>query len=93
MQWTREGGFTSGEPWLPYVDPEERNVEDGGELLDLFKHLIALRPKLGRDLQFVDSEPGVLAYTRGDFLVEINTTAEARAGLDPHAAHVRPPSA
>lgn len=90
MQWTREGGFTSGEPWLPYVDPAERNVEDGGELLELFTQLIALRPKLGKDLHFVDSEPGVLAYRRGDFVIEINTTAEPRGGLDPHAAHVRP---
>jgi alpha-glucosidase len=30
MQWdgSPTGGFTDGEPWLPLVDPAERNVAD-----------------------------------------------------------------
>jgi glycosidase len=40
MQWdaTRNGGFTTGSPWLPPVDAERRNVEaqrgDPGSLLE-----------------------------------------------------------
>ena len=48
MQWdaTPSGGFTTGEPWLPLVDPGERNVadqrDDPGSLLALDRELIAL---------------------------------------------------
>src|SRR3954463_15755136 len=49
MQWdpTENGGFTTGRPWLPAVDPAERNVEaqrdDPGSLLTLYRDLVALR--------------------------------------------------
>ena len=49
MQWdaSRNGGFTTGEPWLPAVDPEERNVEaqrgDPDSLLEHYRTLIAER--------------------------------------------------
>jgi alpha-glucosidase len=47
MQWDRSGGFTAGEPWLPMVDPERRNVavqrEDPGSLLHLYRDLIERR--------------------------------------------------
>ena len=82
MQWTREGGFTSGEPWLPYVDPADRNVEDGNELLELVKELVALRPRLGDELVFLDSDPGVLTYRRGEYLIKVDT-------LDPSGTCIR----
>jgi alpha-glucosidase len=84
MQWEPgpTGGFTSGSPWLPAVDPEERNVEeqrgDEGSLLSLYRRLIELRRGLGEGFRLVDAEPGVLAYQRGSHLVAINTDAEAR---------------
>ena len=43
MQWDASptGGFTTGEPWLPPIDPAERNVEaqrgDPGSLLELYR--------------------------------------------------------
>jgi glycosidase len=80
MQWeaSARGGFTSGEPWLPPVDPWLRNVEaqrsEPGSMLGLFRALIGLRRGLGAGLQLVDAAPGVLAYERGDHLVAINTT-------------------
>jgi alpha-glucosidase len=53
MRWVDDaphGGFTSGEPWLPMVDPERRNVadqrEDPGSLLNLYRELMARRPQV-----------------------------------------------
>jgi alpha-glucosidase len=49
MQWDSSptGGFTTGEPWLPLVDPAERNVadqqSDPDSLLALYRRLIAAR--------------------------------------------------
>ena len=57
MQWdaTSTGGFTTGRPWLPLVDPAARNVADqsadSASLLALYRRLIAARrevPALGR---------------------------------------------
>lgn len=84
MQWdgTPSGGFTTGEPWLPPVDPEHTNVDaqrdDPGSTLSLVRDLLALRRVLGDGLELVDAPPGVLAYRRGDHLVAINTTGEER---------------
>jgi alpha-glucosidase len=84
MQWdgSPAGGFTSGEPWLPSVDPERTNVEaqrdDPRSTLSLVRDLLTLRRVLGDGIELVDAEPGVLAYARGDYAVAINTTAEER---------------
>jgi alpha-glucosidase len=84
MQWeaSPSGGFTTGTPWLPPLDPEERNVEDQraepGSLLGLYRRLIALRPTLGRGFRMVEAAPGVIAYERGEHLVALNTTKEER---------------
>ena len=84
MQWAAgaNGGFTGGEPWLPPIDPAERNVEaqrgDPGSLLELYRRLIALRRELGEGFRLLDAEPGVVAYQRGAHTVSINTTAEER---------------
>jgi alpha-glucosidase len=49
MQWdgSRSGGFSTGTPWLPMVDPAERNVadqrDDPDSLLNLYRRLIAAR--------------------------------------------------
>jgi len=51
MQWdaTPNGGFTTGTPWLPPVDPERRNVEaqrgDPASLLEHYRDLISRRPE------------------------------------------------
>jgi alpha-glucosidase len=84
MQWdaSPSGGFTTGEPWLPPVDPEHTNVDaqrdDPRSTLSLVRDLLALRRVLGDGLELVDAPPGVLAYRRGDHLVAINTSAESR---------------
>jgi alpha-glucosidase len=52
MQWDRSGGFTRPgvRPWLPMVDPEQRNVadqrDDPGSLLNDYRRLIARRPRV-----------------------------------------------
>ncbi len=89
MQWdaSATGGFTTGEPWLPAVEPERVNVEaqreDPRSMLSLTRDLLTLRRLLGPELELLDSEPGVLSYRRGDHTIAINTTAESRrASLD-----------
>lgn len=75
MQWdaTPHGGFTTGEPWLPLVDPAQRNVtaesSDPASLLNLYRRLLALRrssPALrdGALTLLPDLPPGLLAWTR-----------------------------
>jgi alpha-glucosidase len=84
MQWDASpgGGFTSGRPWLPAVDPSERNVEaqrdDPDSTLSLVRRLIALRRELGDGFALTDAAEGVLAFERGAHVVAVNTTAEPR---------------
>jgi alpha-glucosidase len=84
MQWdgSPTGGFTTGEPWLPPVDPAERNVEeqrdDPGSMLNLVRELIALRRQLPAEFELIDAPEGVLAFRRGAYTVAVNTTGEAR---------------
>jgi alpha-glucosidase len=84
MQWETgpKAGFTSGEPWLPFVDPNARNVAhqraDPASLLGLYRRLIELRRGLGGGFRLLDAEPGVIAYERGGHTVAVNTSAEPR---------------
>ena len=92
MQWdgSRGGGFTSGEPWLPLVDHERVNVEsqrdDPDSTLTLVRELIRLRRELPREFRLLDAAEGVVAYERGDYVVAINTSREARPA--PRAAEL-----
>jgi alpha-glucosidase len=85
MQWTSDtrGGFSTGDPWLPPIDPTGRNVEeqrdDPRSLLELYRRLIGLRGELGDGFNLLSAEPGVVVYERGHHTVAINTTAEERA--------------
>jgi alpha-glucosidase len=80
MQWDRGGGFSTGEPWLPLVDPAQRNVadqrDDPASMLTLVRELIALRRELDDRFELLDAAGGVVAFRRGDHTVAINTTAE-----------------
>ena len=84
MQWdgSRGGGFSTGEAWLPAVDPAERNVEaqrdDPKSALTLTRELIALRRELGNGFELLEAADGVVAYRRGDHTVAVNTMAEPR---------------
>jgi glycosidase len=84
MQWdgSSGGGFTTGEPWLPLVDPAERNVADqegdAGSVLALYRRLGALRPQLAGAFELVEAEGSVLAFRRGQHLVVANLGAEPR---------------
>ena len=89
MQWdaSPNGGFTTGDPWLPAVEPERVNVEaqrdDPRSTLSLVRDLLALRRVLGDGLELVEAAPGVLAYVRGEHTIAVNTTADERpAPLD-----------
>jgi alpha-glucosidase len=84
MQWdgSPTGGFTTGEPWLPAVDPERTNVEaqreDPRSMLSLVRDLLTLRRLLGEGIELLDAAPGVLAYRRGEHAIAINTTGDER---------------
>jgi glycosidase len=84
MQWdgSPSGGFTTGDAWLPPVDPERTNVEaqrdDPGSMLSLVRDLLATRRVLGDGIELLDAAPGVLAYRRGEHVIAVNTTPEER---------------
>ena len=89
MQWngSPSGGFTSGDAWLPPVDPEKTNVEaqreDPRSMLSLVRDLLTLRRLLGDGIELIEAGPAVLAYRRGDHTIALNTTAERQlAPLD-----------
>jgi alpha-glucosidase len=64
------------------VDPERTNVEaqrdDPASMLSLVRDLLATRRLLGEGIELLDSDPGVLAYRRGEHSIAVNTTAEER---------------
>ena len=72
MQWDASptGGFTTGEPWLPPIDPAERNVEaqraDPGSLLNHYRRLIAAAARLGDGFRLLDSSPALSRSSLGD---------------------------
>ena len=79
MQWTAgpSGGFTTGNGWLPPVDPAARNVadqrRDPGSLLQLYRALIGLRRTLAGGLEMVEADrSGLLVFRRGDATVTLN---------------------
>jgi alpha-glucosidase len=76
MQWdaSSTGGFTSGVPWLPLVDPAETNVEaqraDPDSLVHHYRGLIGRRKGLGT-FRLLDADSDTLAYERGRELISI----------------------
>jgi alpha-glucosidase len=80
MQWTRDGGFTTGEPWLPYGDPAVNVEDDPFSLLALHRALLELRREFAEaPYRTLHAGDGVLAYARGDRIaVALNLTGESR---------------
>jgi glycosidase len=70
MQWdaSTNGGFTTGTPWLPPIDPEERNVEaqrgDPGSLLEHYRRLISERGSADRGLILPQSGKTTVPWQR-----------------------------
>jgi alpha-glucosidase len=84
MQWdpSPTGGFTTGTPWLPLIDPSEKNVadqrDDPSSLLNYYRSLIAERRTLAPDFRLLDSRERAVTYERGDLVIEIDLTAEPK---------------
>ena len=82
MQWdsSRQGGFTTGEPWLPVVNPAARNVtgqrEDSASLLAFYRDAIALRRELGGETRMLDLGAEAIAFERGRETVLLNLADE-----------------
>jgi alpha-glucosidase len=93
MRWNggRNGGFTTGEPWLPMGDDiAVRNIEeckrDPSSLLHLYRRLLQLRREepalIGGDYRPLRSRHDILMYQRmlaeRTLLVALNTAHEPR---------------
>jgi alpha-glucosidase len=81
MQWDASdtGGFTSGRPWLPPVDPRERNVEaqkgDPESLLEHYRRLIEQRRTLDHHFRLLDDpRPEIVAYERDDRTISVDVS-------------------
>ncbi len=91
MQWdaTETGGFSTGRPWLPAVDPASRNVADQNadpaSVLHLFRRAIALRRDLGPEMRFLDAPDGVVMYERGRYVIAANFGASPVSVRQPGA--------
>jgi alpha-glucosidase len=97
MQWSPDGGFTSGEPWLPYGDLAlnvEAQREDPGSMLNLYRALIALRRGfVDEPYETLAVDDAVLAFRRGEFVVALNLSggaAERPAGRVVLSTHGEP---
>jgi alpha-glucosidase len=81
MQWDGDGGFTSGEPWLPMGDPAVNVAaqrDDPRSMLNLHRELIALRREfVDEPYETVAVDDATLAYRRGRFVVALNLSGEA----------------
>ncbi len=100
MQWTRDGGFTTGSAWLPYGNLAcnvEDESSDTASLLSFYRRLIWLRRSTDAlrygDYAAVDGTPhGVYAYTRTSgadrTLTVLNFTNDEIAIDLPRALHV-----
>jgi alpha-glucosidase len=80
------GGFTTGRPWLPALDPSHRNVADqerqDGSTLNMFRRAIAVKRSLsGRPLEILESPPGTVVLRRGEHTVAVNL-ADAPARIE-----------
>jgi glycosidase len=101
MPWSADGGFSSGEPWLPLGDtPSVAEQErDPGSLLALYRRLLALRASeealVTGDCALVQAAEGVLAYTRGGtFHVALDLVGDERElELPPGEVVLREPNA
>ncbi|GBG97428.1 alpha-glucosidase [Lactococcus termiticola] len=89
MQWddSKNAGFTTGKAWF-VINPNypEVNVEKSGELIDLYKQLIALRHQEkaisdGGISFYFEKHRKLFAYQRDEFLVLCNL-GETRANLN-----------
>jgi alpha-glucosidase len=84
MPWdsSGNGGFTDGDPWLPVGDGSTPSVEeqeaDPDSQLSLVRRLIELRSALGTSVELLESDPDVIAFSRGHHLVAVNLSDEPR---------------
>ncbi len=91
-------GFSSGAPWLPQMHAYgeyaiERQVKEPHSFLNFYKKTLELRkrhPALGGDgsITFLDTKPGVLAFTRVPGLVVVANTHDERVVMDVEATSV-----
>jgi alpha-glucosidase len=82
-------GFSAADPWLPQPDwfadhAVDRQVSSGESTLHLYREALRLRQRLpmlvSNEFRWVRTEPGVLAFTRGDgFCCVVNCSSRVVA--------------
>jgi len=84
MLWDADGGFTTGTPFLPLGAGQSVAEQEGdaGSALEAYRALLRLRrellSRLGREVTWRDTPPGVLAVAReGGLVAVLNTTSAA----------------
>jgi alpha-glucosidase len=91
MQWTPDGGFTAGTPWLPMIDPDICNVADQtgirDSMLETYRRLIGLRRQITGPVEVLFHDKHRLAFRRDSTIVELNLSDEpvekiTRDGVD-----------
>ena len=80
LPWTRDLGFTTGEPWLPQPpDWGELSVEaqqgDPASTLELARSALAARPR-GGEFAWRESPNGTLAFDRGEMICLVNVDGD-----------------
>jgi alpha-glucosidase len=91
-------GFTTGTPWLPQMDSYveyaiESEVHDSKSSLNFYKKTLQLRkihPALGGEgsVTLLESQPGVLAFTRNPGLVVVANTTENKIVMKMQASSI-----
>jgi glycosidase len=83
MPWdsSPNAGFTTGEPWLDVVVPDDGPADAQGEgsMLAWYRDLIGLRRELHGEVEMLDAAPGVVAFRRGAHLIALNLGDEPQA--------------
>jgi alpha-glucosidase len=76
MPWdgSANAGFTTGEPWLSVVVPDDGPASEQreGSMLDWYRRLIALRRELHGELELLDAGEDLVAFRRGRHVIALN---------------------
>jgi alpha-glucosidase len=76
MQWTPNGGFTTGTPWLPMTNAESVNVasqeNDPNSSLNFYRKLLEVRRDLDEPLQLEEPQGDVLVLRRQAHIIVLN---------------------
>ena len=84
MQWSADGGFTTGTPWLPMPALTTRSVSGQtgkpGSVLETYRLLITIRRQLSGTVEVSYADDRQLVFRRADATVHLNL-GDSPAGI------------